>query len=101
MVIEYANKREDTQHILRPLVLTLFMYVARQYNDSCTAPVCHCLSDRIVQYMAAHSDVVTLKDIAAHFPITPTIFPLCCDGSWEKLFPKSCWNSGWKRVLPC
>lgn len=71
MVIEYANKREDTQHILRPLVLTLFMYVARQYNDSCTAPVCHCLSDRIVQYMAAHSDVVTLKDIAAHFSYHP------------------------------
>lgn len=71
MVIEYANKHEDTQAILRPLVLTLFMQVARQYRRSTPTPKDETLSDKIVRYMSEHSDVVTLKDIAAHFAYHP------------------------------
>ena len=71
MVIEYANKQEDTQAILRPLVLTLFMQVARQYRRSAPTPKNETLADKIVRYMSENSDVVTLKDIAKHFSYHP------------------------------
>ena len=71
MVIEYAHKQQDTQDILRPLVLTLLMLVARQYTASNPVLPAETLSDKIVQYMGEHSDVVTLKDIATHFSYHP------------------------------
>lgn len=71
MVIEYANQRDDTQAILRPMVLTLLMQVARQYKLSAPSPANETLSDKIVRYMSEHTDVVTLKDIANHFSYHP------------------------------
>ncbi|MDO4554826.1 MAG: helix-turn-helix transcriptional regulator [Lachnospiraceae bacterium] len=71
MIIEYANKREDTQAILRPMALTLFMQVARQYKRSIPIPENETLSDKIVRFMGEHTDVVTLKDIAQHFSYHP------------------------------
>ena len=71
MVVEYANKKEDTQDVLRPLVLSFLLQVARQYAADHPVPKAGRLSDRIIQYMSEHSDVVTLKDIAAHFSYHP------------------------------
>ena len=71
MVVEYANKREDTQAILRPMVLTLFMWVARQYKQSALVPKDETLSDKIIRYMGEHTDGVTLKAIAQHFSYHP------------------------------
>ncbi|MCM1135574.1 MAG: helix-turn-helix transcriptional regulator [Clostridium sp.] len=71
MVMEYAYKREDTQAILKPLVLTLLMHVARQYAVQYPEPVSEKLSDKILQYMSSHSDVVALKDIAKQFSYHP------------------------------
>ena len=70
MVMEYAFPQEDTQKILEPLVLSLLMYIAREYSHSCPAST-ERLSDRIVQYMSEHSDVVTLKKVAEHFSYHP------------------------------
>lgn len=72
MVIEYANKQEDTQTILKPLVLSFLVQIARQY-----ALASHCEntnqspSEKILQYMSEHSDTVTLKEIAEHFSYHP------------------------------
>ena len=71
MVIEYAHKQRDTQDVLRPLVLALLMIVARQYTASNPVLPAETLADKIVQYLGEHSDVVTLKDIAAHFSYHP------------------------------
>lgn len=71
MVIEYAHKGEDTQDILKPLVLAFLMQVARQYTFTSQKPATDKLSDRIVQYMSEHFDKVTLKDIAARFSYHP------------------------------
>lgn len=71
MVVEYANKRADTDHILSSLTVALLMMVARQYAILNKAPVSEKLSDQIVQYMWEHSDAVTLKDIAKHFSYHP------------------------------
>lgn len=71
IVVEYANKREDTQDVLRPLVLSFLLQVARQYAAKHPMPEPIRLSDRIIQYMSGHFDTVTLKDIAAHFSYHP------------------------------
>lgn len=72
MVIEYANKQEDTQAILKPLVLSFLVQIARQYalvnhsENTNQSP-----SEKILQYMGEHSDTVTLKEIANHFSYHP------------------------------
>ncbi|SHK14266.1 AraC-type DNA-binding protein [Anaerocolumna jejuensis DSM 15929] len=71
MVIEYAYKQEDTQAVLKPLVLSFLMQVSRQYAAANQEPVSEKLSDRIVQYMSEHFDTVTLKDIASRFSYHP------------------------------
>lgn len=71
MVIEYAASREDTQSILKPLALTLFMYVARQYSKTYQEPVSETVSSKILKYMSEHTGTVTLKEIAAHFSYHP------------------------------
>lgn len=71
MVMEYAGRQEDTQSILKPMLLALFMHIARQYRleHRDTEPLT--LSRQILRYMADHADAVTLKDIAAHFNYHP------------------------------
>ncbi|MGN0421605.1 MAG: helix-turn-helix transcriptional regulator [Lachnospiraceae bacterium] len=71
MVIEYADKGEDTQEMLRPLSLSFLMQVARQYARQCKKEDVGRLSDRILQYISEHLDAVTLKDIASHFSYHP------------------------------
>ena len=71
MIVEYANRREDTQAILQPMALTLMMQVARQYRKSAIVPVDETPAEKIVRYMNEHTEVVTLKDIATHFSYHP------------------------------
>ena len=71
MVIEYADKKEDTQQILKPMVLTLFMHIARRYRVEKTENTVSSLSERIVAYINSHPESVTLKDIANHFSYHP------------------------------
>ena len=71
MVIEYADKKEDTQQILKPMVLTLFMHIARRYRVEKTENAVSSLSERIVAYINSHPESVTLKDIANHFSYHP------------------------------
>ncbi|MCM1217449.1 MAG: helix-turn-helix transcriptional regulator [Lachnospiraceae bacterium] len=71
MIMEYAFPKEDTQDILKPMVLTLFMLVARQYKADSAKESKERLSDKIVRYMGEHTSVVTLKEIASHFSYHP------------------------------
>ena len=74
MVVEYADKKEDTQQVLKPLVLSLFMLIARRYRLEKTkaepeSP--ETLAERILRYLNTHPEAVTLKDVAAHFSYHP------------------------------
>lgn len=71
MVIEYANKQEDTQTVLKSLALCFLLQVARQFVQANQAASGERISERIVQYMSEHFDSVTLKDIANHFSYHP------------------------------
>lgn len=71
MVIEYANKCDDTQEMLLPLALAFLMQVARQYSKLCKDTDTGRLSSQILQYISEHLDSVTLKQIASHFSYHP------------------------------
>lgn len=71
MIIEYANKKEDTQDVLKPLVLAYLMQIARQFAMTQQKPVSQRLSDQIVRYISDNIQTVTLKNTAAHFSYHP------------------------------
>ena len=71
MVVEYADKKEDTQRILKPMVLSLFMHIARRYRLEKPDTNADTLSGRIVQFIHSHPDSVTLKEISEHFSYHP------------------------------
>ena len=71
MVMEYADKKEDTQHILKPMVLSLFLYIMRQYRLEHDAATGDTIEERIVQFINSHPEPVTLKDVADHFSYHP------------------------------
>ena len=77
MVMEYANRKDDTQRILKAMLQALMLEIARRYKIEKTGNAHKPLSDRILEYMDDHSDVVTLKEIAAKFGYHPNyISPL-------------------------
>ena len=71
MVMEYADRKEDTQRILKSMLQTLLLEVARRYRIEKNGAAPKSVSERILDYMGEHSDVVTLQDIAAHFHYHP------------------------------
>ncbi len=71
MVVEYADKKEDTQLILKPMVLALFMHIARRYRIEKHRVPASTLSEQIVQYINSHPESVTLKEIAGRFSYHP------------------------------
>lgn len=71
MVMEYADRREDTQRFLKAMLQPLLLEIARQHIAKKEMAATPTLSERIVEYMDNHSDVVALKDIAAHFSYHP------------------------------
>lgn len=71
MVLEYADRKEDTQRILKSMLQTLLLEIARRYRIEKVGSSPRSVSEQILDYMEDHSDVVTLKDIAAHFHYHP------------------------------
>jgi len=72
MALEYANKKEDTQEILRPMTLTLLIMLAREFKVSHIQAVNEDAADRIVKYMEEHVDVVTLELLSEVFSYHPS-----------------------------
>ena len=71
MVIEYADRQEDTQAVLKALLQALFLQIARRYRLENTKTEPMTLAERIVQYIADHSDMVTLGSLAKQFSYHP------------------------------
>lgn len=70
MVIEYANRKDDTQRILKSMLQTLLLQIARKYRSE-EKPVQQTLAEQILSYVENHSDVVTLQSVAKHFGYHP------------------------------
>ncbi len=71
MVVEYAHRSEDTQAVLNPMILSLFMLIAREYRKNRNAENGLTVSERVIRYMGEHSGNVSLKEIAAHLSYHP------------------------------
>ena len=71
MVVEHANQHPDTQQLLRPMVLTLFMLVARQYKKTYSHPKDESLTGKIICYINEYVGAISLKEVAAKFSYHP------------------------------
>lgn len=71
MMLEYADRDENTQNILRPLTLAVLMQISRQYKRSSREDVPISLAEQIELYIAEHYNHVTLSDTAKHFSYHP------------------------------
>ncbi len=91
MIVEFANKDERTQDILRPLTLSLMMYVAKQYQKSNPREEPLSLTDQVVEYIEQNFDHVTLQDVADHFSYHPNYI--------STLLPKETGKSFSQHVL--
>ncbi|RGY98241.1 AraC family transcriptional regulator [Clostridium sp. AM58-1XD] len=71
MAVEYANRREDSQAVLKSLALSFLIQIARQYVQENRENAKENLSEKIVQYIGEHFDTVSLKEIAKNFSYHP------------------------------
>lgn len=99
MVIEYADRKEDTQLILKPMVLSLFMHIARRYRLEKPADASRTLSDRVVQYIDAHPESVTLKELAAQFSYHPNYISSLIHAETGKTFSALVLEKRMERAL--
>jgi AraC-like DNA-binding protein len=87
MVLEYAAGRSDTQTVLRSLMLTLTMYISREYarvharSASMASPAL-----QMAAFIETHSDSVTLGSLAAHFGYHPNYVSACLHRKTGKTF---------------
>ena len=71
MVIEYAQRKEDSQAVLKSMLQTLILEIARKYKAEKTQSEENSIDYKILNYIGDHSDAVTLKEIASHFGYHP------------------------------
>ena len=76
IIVEYADKKEDTQKILKSMLQTLLLQIALRYRIENSESDKKPLARQIIDYMDDHSDVITLKDIAAHSSFLHFLFYL-------------------------
>ena len=72
LVLEYANKTEDTQKILKPMIMSLAMYLSSEYQrQQLPTTSTSTLIDQVTAYLEYNADSATLKTTAAHFGYHP------------------------------
>ena len=57
MVVEYADRKEDTQRILKSMLQTLLLEIARRYRIEKAGTSPRSVTEQILDYMGDHSDV--------------------------------------------
>lgn len=70
IAFEYANKTEHTQKIIKPMVMSLTMYLSAEYKRLNLHTNIR-LEDQLKEYIEMNSDTVTLNSLAAHFGYHP------------------------------
>ena len=70
IILEYAKKTEDTQKVLKPMVIALTKYLASQYTRQRHAGG-ESRIHQITAYIETNCDTVSLRSAAAHFGYHP------------------------------
>lgn len=97
LVLEYANKTEDTQQILKPMIMSLAMYISSEYKRQ-NLPTNSSLVDQITAYIESHSDSVTLKSTAAHFGYHPVYISRLLPEKADKTFSQLLFESRMRKA---
>ncbi len=71
MILEYADKKNDTQKVLKSMLQTLLLELSRQFRSENKKTEKERIAQRIINFMDCNSDIVSLKDIAHHFGYHP------------------------------
>lgn len=72
MVIEYAQRGDGTQLLLKSLTAVLLLTIARRCRDLAPQETSPTTVDQIVGYMSEHMDTASLQSIGTHFSYHPT-----------------------------
>lgn len=97
IIFEYANKSPDTQKIIKPLVMSLCMYISSEYKRQ-NLPVKLTMVDQIAEYIDTHSDTVTLQSVAAYFGYHPVYLSKLLPQKLEKSFSQIITDARMKRA---
>jgi AraC-like DNA-binding protein len=71
MLVEYAEKKEDTQKILKPMIFSLMMFLTREYSRQNDEEKETGSAEKMVRFMEGHLDGVTLSELSAYFGYHP------------------------------
>lgn len=97
MVLEYAYKTADTQKIIKPLVMSLCMYISAEYKNQ-NLPVKLTLVDQIMEYIDLNADTVSLPEVASHFGYHPVYISKLLPKKTGKTFSQIVLESRMKRA---
>lgn len=99
MVIEYAEKDSDSQALLKTMLMSIFLHVARKYRLLNSGREEISEKDRIVEYIAAHPDTATLSEVAARFSYHPNYISAMLHKEYGIRFSDLVLKSRMKRAL--
>lgn len=72
MVMEYADRREDTQRMLKTMLQTLILEISRRSRIERLTPRTRTIPEKILDYISENANTVTLKDVADRFSYHPS-----------------------------
>ena len=89
MIVEYANRNDDTQKILKFLFQALLLEIARSYKKiNADKNFSKSLSAQIIEFICDNSDTATLKKIAEKFSYHPNYISALLHRETGKTFTK-------------
>ena len=89
MIVEYANRQDDTQNILKFLFQALILEISRSYKKiNADKNFSKSLSAQIIEFICDNSDTATLKKIAKKFSYHPNYISALLHKETGKTFTK-------------
>ncbi len=99
MILEYADRREDSQPILKTLLQALILHVVRRYRLAQPEKPVRSLAGRIARYIADHSDSVTLTDLSDQFSYHPNYISALLPRETGKTFSRLLLEARMERAV--
>lgn len=97
MILEYANKTNDSQKIIKPLVMSLCLYISSEYNQQ-NIPIKSSMVEQIVEYIDSNVETITLSSVALHFRYHPVYISKLLPKKTGKTFSQIVMDSRMRRA---
>ncbi len=98
MMTEYVGGNLCSQKILKSLTLTILLYIIRSYHEEQEKAVKPTLTESLLQYIALHSDSLTLQSMADHFGYHPVYLSRLLVKLTEKTFSELLLDSRMRKA---